>query len=896
MSKNRMLHWMAIIAMFFPLIGKGQHAADQGQPVDRQAFFIENRGQWPEEVLYLIQFRGLNAWMTREGIVYDFYRETPVEATAESMDEAPDIPYDNQRIPQYHREGHVVRMALVDARPLPHAEGEQRRSGRYNYFIGNDPDRWVTNVPLYRSVVVNDIYPGVRIRHYLQDGKLRYDFIVAPGADPSQIAFRLEGTDGVWITEEGDLAFQTRFGEVRHGSLKAYQKVGDDLIEVACRMEKNKSGGVSFRMGAYDPSRPLIIDPALDYSTLIGGTNNDRGYVLVVDDQRQSYIVGKSHSANFPTTTGAYDETHNGNADVVVSKLNAFGSGLIFSTFIGGSGYEDGYSIRIAHDNEHIVVAGGTYSSNFPTTSGAYDQTHNGSADGFVLKLDSSGSTLVFSTFLGGSGYDWSYSTYMDFQHEDVYVTGDARSSNFPTTPGAYDVTHNGGGGDVFVLKLDSTGSFLHYSTFIGGSNHEWGHFIQVDSFGRAYINGGSRSTNYPTTVNAYDKTHNGNYDAILSTLDSTGSHLLYSTYLGGSGYDWASKSKLTRSGGIYVTGETRSNNFPTTAGVYDPTYNGGSGDIFAAKLDSTLSNLLASTFIGGSGKELSLSLEFDTLSNIYLSGETNSTNFPTTPGTYDSTHNGGYDGYILKMDSALTTLLYSSYIGGSSDETAHSVSIDSNDYLYLGGKTRSADFPVTNGAYDTTQNGDYDIFIMRWSTPLLPVELVHFDARVDHGKVLLTWSTASEKNSMVFVVERSADGRQFQSIGEVEAAGVSTTLRHYQFVDAHPLEGLAYYRLRQVDYDGSEILSEVRTVMLRAADVFDLKATVVTHTLELTDVPAGVSTVAVVNAEGRKVWEKAVSSAASLLIPTAGLPSGRYLVRVRWEDGHAIERPFFKQ
>ncbi|CAD7781315.1 Beta-propeller repeat protein [Candidatus Methanoperedenaceae archaeon GB50] len=395
-------------------------------------------------------------------------------------------------------------------------------------------------------------------------------------------------------------------------------------------------------------------------STFIGGGGNEIGYSIALDGGGNVYITGETQSSNYPTTSGAYDESHNGGNDVFVSKLDSSLSTLLASTFIGGSGsgywsYDCGYSIAL-DGGGNVYITGRTYSSNYPTTSGAYDESHNGGDDVFVSKLDSSLSNLLASTFIGGSYYDYGNSIALD-GGGNVYITGRA-SHGYPITPGAYDESHHNEF-DVFVSKLDSSLSNLLASTFIGGSNSDYGQSIALDGGGNVYVTGRTYSSDYPTTPGAYDESHNGGDDVFVSKLDSSLSNLLASTFIGGSSYyDYGNSIVLDGGGNVYITGRTESSDYPTTPGAYDESLN-GYYDVFVSKLDSSLSSLLASTFIGGSGGEWGNSIALDGGGNVYVTGETNSSDYPTTPGAYLESYKGN-GVFVSKLDSNLTSFPYS--------------------------------------------------------------------------------------------------------------------------------------------------------------------------------------------------------------------------------------------
>ena len=372
-------------------------------------------------------------------------------------------------------------------------------------------------------------------------------------------------------------------------------------------------------------------------------------------------MTGHTYSSDFPTTSDAYDDTHDGYySDAFISKLDSNLQTLLASTFLGGERNDDAYAIAVA-DNGDIYVAGMTESSDFPTTTGAYDETYNGQYDAFISKLDSSLQTLLASTFLGanvvdGSQYDGEIILSIAIADSgDVYVTGFTESSDFPTTTGAYDETYNGNR-DVFVSRLDSELQTLLASTFLGGNEgeSESATSIAINNNGDVYATGYTGSSDFPTTPDAYDETYNGQYDAFISRLDSSLQTLLASTFLGGSSDDHTCSMAIDNSGSVYVTGFTYSPDFPTTPGDHDETYN-GVPDAFISKLDSDLQTLLASTFLGGSDYDVSNGIALADRGDVYVAGYTESFNFPTTPGAYNETHNGQSDAFISKLDSDLS-------------------------------------------------------------------------------------------------------------------------------------------------------------------------------------------------------------------------------------------------
>lgn len=387
----------------------------------------------------------------------------------------------------------------------------------------------------------------------------------------------------------------------------------------------------------------------LIYSTYLGGSNSESSRCIAVDTAGNVYISGWTFSSDFPTTDAAFDTSFNGVFDIFVSKLNADGNSLLYSTYLGGSDEDDAFDIVLDLGN-NVFITGYTLSTDFPVTEGALDTSFNGGRDAFVSKLHHSGTTLVYSTYLGG-GYDEAGFGIAIDHYLNVYITGPTSSVDFPTTDGALDIKWNGGS-DVFVSKINPTGKILLYSTFLGGSSSEAGYDIAVDSTGKAYITGDTYSSDFPTTFGAFDTTYNDSCDAFVSKLNADGSALLYSTFLGGSNSDYGESIAVDNVGNAYIAGSTESSDFPTTLGAFDTSYNGGSLDAFISKINKEGTGLLYSTFLGGSSSDGNFGIAIDAYRNVYVSGGTRSSNFPTTKGAFDTTYNGEVDVFVTKLSS----------------------------------------------------------------------------------------------------------------------------------------------------------------------------------------------------------------------------------------------------
>jgi hypothetical protein len=604
-----------------------------------------------------------------------------------------------------------MRMTLVNVNPHAQAIGQDELHGKSNYFIGNDPAKWRTNIPTYARVKYEGVYPGVDLVYYGNQGQLEYDFVVAPGADPRLVTLAFEGARKVHIDPRGELVLGVEGGEVRQHKPVIYQEVAGIKQEVSGRYVMKGTHQVGFRVATYDPRRPLIIDPVLVYSTYLGGSDIEEARGIAVDGAGSAYVTG-SAGPTFPTTAGAAQTMYAGGSDAFVTKLDATGSRLVYSTYLGGSDVDLGQSIAVDAAGS-AYVTGFTNSTNFPTTAGAAQTTFAGLSDAFVTKLNATGSGLAFSTYLGGSSHDDGGGIAVDAAGS-AYVAGNTQSTNFPTTVGAAQAAF-AGVLDAFVTKLDATGSGLVFSTYLGGSGRDFTLDIAMDAAGSAYVAGFTQSTNFPTTAGAAQTTNAGEFDAFVTKLDTTGSGMVFSTFLGGGSDDGGDGIAIDGAGSVYVAGETRSTDFPTTAGAAQTTHAGGFLDAFVAKLNATGSGLVFSTYLGGTGQDFGIEIAVDATGSTYATGYTLSTDFPTTAGAVQTSHGGGvYDAFVTKLDAIGSELVYSTYLGGSDVDVGVGIAVDAAGSAYVTGRTDSTNFPTTAGAAQTTNAGIGDAFVAK--------------------------------------------------------------------------------------------------------------------------------------------------------------------------------------
>jgi hypothetical protein len=696
--------------------------------------FEANQGQTEKQVRFLTRGSGYTLFLTDDAAVLTLQGAARQSALVGG----------NQSI----EDPAFLRMNLVGANHSPKVSGLDEQQGKTNYFTGNDPTKWRTNVVNYSRVKYNNAYPGIDLIYYGNQRQLEYDFVVAPGANPRAILLDLEqdcssdsksngrlhlGTHcrpPLRIARNGDLVATIQGREVRFSKPILYQ--GKEAFDPRRRDEDRRSvmassaihgrwvlkgdSRVGFEVGAYDTTKPLIIDPALNYSTYLGGSLFTAIYGVAVDSSGAAYVTGGVTSTDFPVTPGVVQPKYSGNHDAFVTKLNPTGTGLVYSTYLGGSGIDHGSSIAVdAFGNAY--VAGTTSSKNFPVTPGAFQTVCRGcggtSPDGFVSKLNPAGSALVYSTFLGGSGYEHFAAMTIDGSG-DAYVTGFSCSLDYPTTAGAFQTTFKGSctpfGGNVVVSELNATGSALVYSTYLGGTGTDDANAVIVDASGNTYVAGYSTSTDFPTTAGAF-QTHNaGKNDVFVTKLNSAGAALLYSTYIGGSSDDQAWGLRVDSVGNAYVVGQTTSTNFPTTAGAFQTSCNSCTGanpqtDGFVTKLDSTGSSQVYSTYLGGSGQDVAFAISLGSMGDAYVAGETNSKDFKTTPGAFQPTVGGSTNAFITRLHPTGNSAIYSTYFANNST-TILGISVNpTNGSFVVAGRTYSTTFPIAPGAFQTTCN-----------------------------------------------------------------------------------------------------------------------------------------------------------------------------------------------
>ncbi|MCB0204054.1 MAG: SBBP repeat-containing protein [Anaerolineae bacterium] len=686
----------------------------QSSPV----IFVENMGQWDDGARFQVWGSPVGTmWLADDAIWITVLEDTPSD-TAPSLDDSFALSPTLAPPPSPQR-GVNIRLSFVGANPHPQIEPMGRLDTAVSYFLGNDPDQWRPEVPVWSGVRYVDLYPGVNLEFGNEAGGMTWRLDARSDADLSAVRLQVDGA---------------AIDEVTGGELKVASEVG--LVAVPLPQAEfvyvvqNKDGGVetasTIVVTDYHTTKQLLVpdDNPTDllYSTFLGGNGRDSGSdfnaEIAVDRTGNTYVTGVTQSSDFPTTPGVFDPSYNGGyEDAFVVKLNPARGDLTYAAFLGGNNWDGGSDIT-ADGAGNAYVAGYTSSNNFPTTPGAFDPSYNGGlclgspcSDAFIVKLNPTGNALTYATLLGGGGSEEGYSLSLDGAG-NVYVTGGTGSGDFPTTPGAFD-TSLGYRFDAFVAKLNATGSGLIYATYLGGNDSgDFGYGIAVDAVGNAYVTGDTGSYDFPVTSGAFDTTFSF-WDAFVAKLNSTGSRLVYATFLGGSSWEGGSSIDVDGAGNAYVTGRTSSSDFPSLPGTFDTTFN-GVYDAFVTKLNPAGNSLTYTTFLGGTGSDRGSSIAVDEAGNAYVTGYTDSSNFPTTLGAFDRSYNGNGDAFVTKLNPAGSGLPYSTFLGSSDGDNGYSIVVDGQSGAYVTGSTSSNNFPTTPGAFDRSYNGNGDAFVAK--------------------------------------------------------------------------------------------------------------------------------------------------------------------------------------
>ncbi|MDP1624658.1 MAG: RHS repeat-associated core domain-containing protein [bacterium] len=731
--------------------------------------FLENVGQFDDKEEFLVQNGNSIIHITKSDFWITLFDAEQQNRPAHSNQPANKPKSESIEDVSELINGIHIRFSFQGINPGVEIKGKNRIETNISYLMGDDPDDWNINVPVWEGVIYENIYPGVDLELSGADGQLSWKYILQDGqplagnARLESIGIKVDGADKIEIVNN-EMVISTPINNVniplpdvvKNGSSifsqpkdKKPSTKGDELIIPISFPEEQTSGADSVLPSAQSwvkafPSPVISNDAVTDdatnlainthiYSTYLG---TGSGSVTAVDMNGNVYVTGKTYSPIFPVTPGAFQLSNTGERDVFVTKINPEGTALIYSTYLGGNSNDISMGI-VVDENQNATIVGHTDSSNFPSTSGFHS---GGGMDAFITKLNSNGSGLIFSVFLGGSLGDFSTDIAAD-QFNNIYVSGFTQSNNFPTTMGAYQVLPKGNG-DGFITKLNSSGARI-YSTYIGGTNtdcfiyniYHYPHTcsIAVDNQGAVYFAGLTFSDNFPTTLGSYSQSNSGGGDVFTLKLHPNGGSLLFSTFVGGTGNECTSSGcsiVVDKSGAAIVAGSTTSFDFPTTPGAFDRSANGSSTyptDIFVFKLQPNGADLIFSTYLGGNRDDHVLDLAVSESGDPILTGNTFSSNFPVSQDALQSSYIVSScieglcdDGIVTKLNSTGSRLIYSTYLGGTGGDAGWGIAHQhGTNNLYITGATSSSDFPVTPGAYDTTFNppgaDGWNVFITKF-------------------------------------------------------------------------------------------------------------------------------------------------------------------------------------
>lgn len=649
--------------------------------------FLPNSGRLDAQVQYYGTSSNVDIFFTNSSVVFDIKDPDSLAELREALaDPDNQLPLPNQKGQSLHL---TFPNALANVELIPGDEN----NARYSFFFGNDSRNWTNDQTSYRTMTYRNLWSGIDLVFTLNNGQLSYEFLTHDGGDLSDANLEWTGSDQIQTTATGT-EIETAYGTIvdsGSGIGRQIEPSDDNLIF--------SSRGVG----------------ALLWSTMIGGANNDEGASLAVASNGDIFITGETTSPDFPGTPGVYDETYGSSVDLFISRFADEGGTLVWSSFIGTSNVDYINAIHL-DDSDNPIIGGRTYSSSFPTTAGAYDETFNGGgSDATLTKLSSDGSTLIFSTFVGGGDIDSFFDLVTD-ANGDIVCAGYTASSDYPTTPGVYQTTFAGPPYDFTISTISADGSTLLASTYIGGTDRDACRGVAIDSNGDILLAGFSFSTDFPVTAGTFQTVKSSIDDGALVKIPADMTSIIWSTFMGGNGSERALAVSLDSNDNPVMAGFTHSTDFPTTTGALQENHNSGM-DAFVTKFNNADGTRLWATYLGGNGSDDGISVALDASDNPVVTGYTSSTNFPVNNLGYDSTANGGTDIFVSRLAADGSSLLWGTYLGGSGDETGMEVAIDGDDNPVVTGMTDDGSFPVSSWAYDTTHNGGDDAILARFDT-----------------------------------------------------------------------------------------------------------------------------------------------------------------------------------
>jgi len=613
-------------------------------------YFIENNGQVDKEVSFYERGAGHAAFFTAKGVTLAL---TKRESKADKASFTKYIPgLETKKAEKATTE--AVTLSFEGANAKAKISSSEKMPGHVNYFVGNDKSKWRSNIPTYGAVIYKDVYKNIDVKFYGNNKNIEHDVIVRPGGDFTNVKFAYSGIKGLSVTEAGELEVNLRHGKIIEEKPVIYQVFNGEKVAVngTYKIFKGEEGAFTygFDVASYDHTRDLVIDPVLVYSTYLGGNGNDAGQGIAIDNTGSAYVTGETESVDFPLLNPIQALNGGGLFDVFVTKINPAGTAIVYSTYLGGSTEDIAWSITVDATGAAYLV-GNTDSADFPLLN-PIQATLGGMSDSFITKINPAGSAIIYSTYLGGAGSEFGFEIALD-NTGAAYLTGATDSADFPL---------------MNPIQAGFGGRGLGGGSFLG--------------------------------------------DAFVTKINPAGSALVYSTYIGGMDNDTGFGIAVDASGSAYVSGVTGSADFPLQS-PNQGLYGGGVADAFATKINPAGSALVYSTYIGGSGEDAAFNIAIDASGNPYVAGDTDSVDFPLMS-PIQSSNGGAFDVFITKLNSLGSAYIYSTYIGGASNDAANSILIDGSGAAYLTGLTLSTNFPLVAPIQATHGGGIWDVFVLK--------------------------------------------------------------------------------------------------------------------------------------------------------------------------------------
>ncbi len=810
------------------------------KPADlEKSGFYENKGQIVDQnykpnsdVNYLFSSKDFNVALRQTGFSYDTYTDV-YDSTIEISSTPNPMEEQFQKSKKFTRSFHRVDIELEGCATNAQLIAEGRSEAGYNYFTSGTPQGGVSDVHYFQKVSYKNIYPNIDLEFFIRTATgsavpIEYQFVIHKGGNPSDIKLAYRGANKVSL-RGNTIMVNVSAGNFAENIPSSYFKNNMEEIEVSYVAMGNNTFAFSLPKNTVISS-DFVIDPTpnLQWATYFGGTGNDIGNDIVLDGGNV-FITGSTASASNIATAGVYKTIVGGGEDAFVAKFNPNGDLLLWATYYGGTGDDAGIGMTI-DASSNIYIIGSTNSTSNIATSGAAQTSYGGVGvfdyDIFIAKFNASGNSLFWATYYGGAGSEAAYNAIALDTSNNVYITGATTSTSNIATVGAY-LTFGGGSSfdhDVFIAKFASTGASLLWGTYYGGTGIDQGMDLALDVNSNVHITGPTSSTNNIATSGAYLTTFGAGNDVFVAKFNSTGTALLFGTYYGGTGSESAGGIRIDASNNVYIVGTTTSTSNIATTGAYQSTKSGGY-DAFVAKFDPTGTSLIWGTYYGGTANDGGKVIAFDANNDIYITGNTHSTSNIATACAYQTVSGGGSDAFLAKFNSTVTTLLWATYYGGPAFDRANGIAFDASNDVYIIGPTLSTSNIATSGAYKTTAEALYEVFIARFSEStcaILPIELLSFTGKNQGTTNLLEWTSATEINNDYYTLERSIDGLNFETLDIVDGAGNSTTALNYSLVDVHPHK-LTYYRLKQTDFDGAFTYSQTIAIAVSGIDIITI-------------------------------------------------------------------------